>query len=220
MTELRIEPLTARHVAAGGALLAASHRDYPAFRAVFPDLRIRTRVLAPFQTAATRDAIRYGHAVGAFLDDRLVGVALWQPPGRFPLSPLRKARMAPALARAAIAARAAFGRFARSGAALERAFPDEPSWYLQALGVHPNAQRQGIGAALLTAGLELVDADHVACHLHTSDPANVEYYRRWGFSLTQPAFAAGAGGPTYYGMTRPASQRPDLGAGAPRSESI
>ena len=133
---------------------------------------------------------------------------MWQPPGRFPLTPLRKARMTPALLRAAIAAPRAFRQFARSGAALEQVFPDELVWYLQALGVHPDAQRRGVGGALLSAGLAVVDADHTACHLHTSDPLNVEYYRRWGFQLTQPAFPAGAGGPTYYGMTRPASERP------------
>lgn len=208
MTGLRIDPLSAADAAAAGRLLAASHRDYPAFRVEFPDPRVRDRVLIPFQTAAARDAAVHGSAVGAFLDDHLAGVALWQPPGRFPLTPLRKARMTPALLRAAIAAPRAFRQFARSGAALEQAFPDELVWYLQALGVHPDAQRRGVGAALLSAGLAVVDADHTACHLHTSDPLNVEYYRRWGFQLTQPAFPAGAGGPTYYGMTRPASERP------------
>ncbi|HEX6757384.1 MAG TPA: GNAT family N-acetyltransferase [Propionibacteriaceae bacterium] len=208
MTGLRIDPLSAADAAAAGRLLATSHRDYPAFRVEFPDPRVRDRVLIPFQTAAARDAAVHGSAVGAFLDDHLAGVALWQPPGRFPLTPLRKARMTPALLRAAIAAPRAFRQFARSGAALEQAFPDELVWYLQALGVHPDAQRRGVGAALLSAGLAVVDADHTACHLHTSDPLNVEYYRRWGFQLTQPAFPAGAGGPTYYGMTRPASERP------------
>ena len=207
MTGVRTDLLSANDAPTAGALLTASHGDYPAFRAVFPDSRMRSRVLGPFQTAAARDAIRHGSAVGAFLDDQLAGVALWQPPGRFPLSPPRKARMAPALAQAAIAARGAFPRFARSGATLERTFPNQPVWYLQALGVHPSRQRQGVGAALLAAGLAVVDADNLACHLHTSDPANVEYYRRWGFELTQPAFPAGAGGPTYYGMTRPAAQR-------------
>jgi hypothetical protein len=57
---------------------------------------------------------------------------------------------------------------------------------------------------LLATGLAMVDSDQLACHLHTSDPANVEYFRRWGFELTQPAFPAGPGGPTYYGMTWPA----------------
>jgi GNAT superfamily N-acetyltransferase len=207
VTGLRIDPLRAADAAAAGGLLAASHHDYPAFRVEFPDPRVRNRVLIPFQTAAARDAAVHGSAVGAFLDGQLAGVALWQPPGRFPLNLLRKARMTPALLRAALAAPRAFPQFARSGAALERAFPGEPVWYLQALGVHPDAQRRGVGAALLSAGLAVVDADHAPCHLHTSDRANLEYYRRWGFQLTQPAFPAGAGGPTYYGMTRPASER-------------
>jgi ribosomal protein S18 acetylase RimI-like enzyme len=207
VTGPRIDPLRAADAAAAGRLLAASHRDYPAFRVEFPDPRVRSRVLIPFQTAAARDAAVHGSAVGAFLDGHLAGVALWQPPGRFPLGPLRKARMVPALLRVAIAAPRAFPQFARSGATLEKAFPDEPVWYLQALGVHPDAQRRGVGAALLSAGLAVVDAEHAACHLHTSDTANLEYYRRWGFQLTQPAFTAGGGGPTYYGMTRVASER-------------
>jgi len=89
--------------------------------------------------------------------------------------------MAPALARAAVGAPGAFPRFARSGAALKQALPDAPIWYLQALGVHPDAQRRGIGAALLAAGVAMVDSDQLACHLHV-----------------------GPGGPTYYGMTWPA----------------
>jgi len=203
MTGLRVERLTADAASAAGAVLAASHHDYPAFRFQISDPQVRNRFLLPFQTGAARDAAIYGSLFGAYLDDHLAGVALWQPPGRFPLSPLRKARMTPALLRAAIAAPRAFPRFAGSGAALERAFPDEPVWYLETLGIHPNAQRRGLGAALLAAGLAVVDADHVACHLHTSNEANVEYYKRWGFELTQPGFPAGPNGPTYYGMTRP-----------------
>jgi len=203
MTGLRVERLTAGAASAAGAVLAASHHDYPAFRFQISDPQVRNRFLLPFQTGAARDAAIYGSLFGAYLDDHLAGVALWQPPGRFPLSPLRKARMTPALLRAAIAAPRAFPRFARSGAALERAFPDEPVWYLETLGINPNSQRRGVGAALLAAGLAVVDADHVGCHLHTSDEANIEYYKRWSFQLTQPGFPAGPNGPTYCGMTRP-----------------
>ena len=203
MTDLRLELLSVDDASVAGAVLAASHHDYPAFRFQIPDPQVRHRFLLPFQTAAARDAAIYGSLFGAYVDGHLAGVALWQPPGRFPLSSLRKARMTPALLRAAIAAPRAFPRFARSGAALERAFPDEPVWYLETLGIHPSAQRRGVGAALLAAGLALVDADHVACHLQTSDEANVEYYKRWGFELTQAGFPAGPDGPTYYGMTRP-----------------
>jgi ribosomal protein S18 acetylase RimI-like enzyme len=203
MTGLAVRPLGLGHVKPAGTLLAASHGDYPAFRALAPDPAVRRRMLLPFQTGAVRDVVRNGHAYGVFTDGELVGVSLWQPPGRFPLSRTRKLRMAPALLRSATAAPRAFRRLARSGAALEREFPNEPVWYLEALGVDPGVQRRGVGAALLTAKLVLVDTDRVACYLHTSDHANVEYYRRHGFELTQPGFPAGPGGPTYYGMTRP-----------------
>jgi hypothetical protein len=138
MTDLRVEPLSTDDAAAAGAVLSASHHNYPAFRVEFPDPRVRHRVLLPFQIAAARDGAVYGSLLGASLDDDLLGVALWQPPGRFPLSALRKARMTPALLRVVLAAPRTFPLFARSGAAYERAFPEEPVWYLQALGVHPN----------------------------------------------------------------------------------
>ena len=207
MSEARVRPLSATEISAAGELLTASHGEYPAFQLEFPDPSVRRRVLLPFQTAAVRDTVRNGRAFGAFLEGDLAGVALWHPPGQFPLSSWRKARMTFALARSAAAAPRAYPRFARSGAALERAVPAMPFWYLEALGVHPNAQRRGVGGALLAAGLAVVDADHLPCHLHTSDPANIDYYQRWEFKLSQPAFTAGSRGPTYYGMTRPAADR-------------
>ena len=107
MTEVIIRSLTMADVAAAGAVLAASHAEYPAFRVDFPNPNVRRRVLLTFQTAAVRDVIRYGKAIGAYLDDRLAGVALRQPPGQFP-SALRQARMAPALLRVAAVAPRAF----------------------------------------------------------------------------------------------------------------
>jgi ribosomal protein S18 acetylase RimI-like enzyme len=199
VTGLAVRLLGLPDVRAAGALLAASHAGYPAFRVLFPDPRTRRCVLVPFQTGAVRDTVRYGRVFGAFADGKLVAVAVWQPPGRFPLSAARKARMTPALLRTAVAAPLRYPRFARTGTSLERAFPAEPAWYLQTLGVHPDAQRQGAGRALLAAGLALVDAECARCYLTTSDPANVEYYRRYGFELTQPGFRAGSRGPTYYG---------------------
>ena len=41
------------------------------------------------------------------------------------------------------------------------------------------------------------------CHLHTSDPANIAYYGRFGFEVSQPAIEVFAHGPHYIGMTRP-----------------
>jgi GNAT superfamily N-acetyltransferase len=209
MAGVTVDPLLVGDAPAAGGLLAASHGEYPAFRRLLPDPAVRARVLRPFMAVSARDAARYGRPLAARVDGRLVGVALWMPPGRFPLSPLRKARMVPALARAGLAAGVRFVRFARVAPVLEQGLPDGRFWYLQAMGVHPSAQRQGIGSALMAAGLALVDTDNLVCHLHTSDQANLAYYGRWGFELTQPAIHAGADGPTYYGMTRPPARPGD-----------
>ena len=166
MTGLRIDPLGAADAAAAGRLLAASHRDYPAFRVEFPDPGVRNRVLIPFQTAAARDAAVHGSLVGAFLDDRLAGVALWQPPGRFPLTPLRKACMTPALLRAAIAAPV------HSGSSRDRALPSSRRSPTSRSGTcRPSASIPTPNAAASARhcsapGSRVVDADHAACHLH------------------------------------------------------
>jgi hypothetical protein len=73
MTGLRVAQLAASDAASAGALLTASHGEYPAFRATFPDPRVRRRFLLPFQTAAARDVAIHGRLVGAFLDDQLAG---------------------------------------------------------------------------------------------------------------------------------------------------
>ena len=201
---IRIDTLSPDLASEAGDLLAASHADYPSFRHLFPNPRRRRRVLRPFMSAAARDAAVHARAMAAYDDDGgIVGVALWMPPGTFPLSFWRKARMAPALLQAALSARGAFLAFARVGAILEKIHPRDRSWYLQAMGVRPRAQRRGVGRRLLYSTLALADDSGLLCHLHTSDPANIAYYERFGFDVSQPPIEVFAHGPHYIGMTRP-----------------
>lgn len=200
-----VERLTVGQALAAGELLTASHANYPAFRYLFPDPEVRPRVLRPFMTATVRDAARHGHGLGAFDGKELVGVALWMPPGTFPLTPVRKALMAPVLMRTIVPAGSAFWPFARVGAELEKDHPNEAAWYLEAMGVHPSVQRQGVGRQLLAPVLSLADQAGHLCHLHTSDPSNVGYYRRFGFEVSRQSIRVGDG-PEYIGMTR--SPRP------------
>lgn len=199
---MRIQPLQASRAAEAGDVLAASHADYPAFRHLFPDAVRRRRVVRPFMTAAARDAATHARAVVADDDDGMLGVALWMPPGAFPLSVGRKARMTPGLLRVMVAAGRSSLAFARVGATLERDHPSESVWYLQALGVRPRGQRRGVGTQLMTPVLALADETGVACHLHTSDTANVGYYERFGFEVTSPVVEVFPDGPPYVGMTR------------------
>jgi ribosomal protein S18 acetylase RimI-like enzyme len=206
-TPIRVEPLSPKQAAPAGDLLAASHADYPSFRHLFPDAATRGRVLRRFMTAVARDAAAHGQALVAHDKSGFLGVALWMPPGSYPLSFRRKLQMTPALLGVAVIAGSAFLAFARVGTTLEQAHPADHAWYLQALGVHPRVQRRGIGRLLLAPVLALADEAGLACHLHTADPANISYYRRFGFEIVQPALQVFPKGPSYIGMARPAPDR-------------
>lgn len=189
--------------AAVGELLAASHARYPAFGHLWPDSAARRRALTPFLRAAASDAAGL-QASDIGTDARgIVAVALWLPPGSFPWSPIRQARALPALLRTALAAPRAAASFARLGAAAARTAPGEAHWYLEALGVHPRAQRRGWGQRVIGPGLQRADADGLPCYVETSDPANVDFYNHLGFEVAAPTLNHLPHGPAYIGMRRP-----------------
>jgi predicted N-acetyltransferase YhbS len=111
--------------------------------------------------------------------------------------------MLPEFAKVAFAARRRRAAFARVGSALDRRLPDGHFWYLVAMKVHPHAQGTGIGSRLVDAGTSRADVDMVPCVLHTSDPANADYYTRFGFRVSEPLSPVSNGGPSYLAMTRP-----------------
>jgi GNAT superfamily N-acetyltransferase len=71
--------------------------------------------------------------------------------------------------------------------------PGEPHWLLDSIAVEPALQGQGIGAALIAAGLEKARADGVPAFLSTGTAGNVEIYRRCGFRLVEDLDAPGGG---------------------------
>lgn len=81
-------------------------------------------------------------------------------------------------------------------------------WNLATLGLHPEAQGHGLGAALIGAALAEVDASRVTADtaLETSDDRNVRLYERAGFTVT--ATTQIQDGPTVYTMLREAVSVP------------
>jgi hypothetical protein len=188
---------------AGAAAIAAGHADYPTFRHLFPDPRRRARALRAFFSATVRDAIPLGSALSVWDGPTVAATAVWLPPGGFPWSARRKLAATPALTRVLIADPRAFPTFMRFGANLERAHTREPHWYLEVLSVRPEHQRQGLGTRLVRPILDQADRDGVASHLETADPANVPYYRRFGFEVVDDALEVIPGGPILTAMRRP-----------------
>lgn len=185
------------------ALLAAALADDPGWAHVVPDPDERRVALGAVLGVAVRAS---GPLTAVALrDGRLLGAAVWQAPGRYPFGPRQRLAAVPALLPMLLRLRGRGRDVARFGTAVDAAFPPEPLRYLQALGVTPTAQGQGIGAALLTAGLALADRRGDACYLETAKAGNVAYYRRYGFELLGQAAPVHAGGPVLWRMLRPAS---------------
>lgn len=65
-----------------------------------------------------------------------------------------------------------------------KAHPDEPHWFLPAIGVDPMCQGRGYGSALLERSLEACDREHRVAYLEASNPRNVPLYQRFGFEIT------------------------------------
>ncbi|QQP94998.1 GNAT family N-acetyltransferase [Lysobacter enzymogenes] len=62
-----------------------------------------------------------------------------------------------------------------------QAHPQEAHWYLPQIGVDPNAQGKGIGAALMRHALARCDRNHALAYLEASKPQNIPFYRHYGF---------------------------------------
>jgi len=56
--------------------------------------------------------------------------------------------------------------------------------YLPLIGVEPNAQGRGLGAALMGVALARCDREGTLAYLESSNPRNVSLYRRGGFEET------------------------------------
>jgi len=198
-----VRPLRRRERGRAVQVLVDALLDGPDWVRALPDPAERRSVLRHLLAVAVADA--GGHARAAEADGRVVGVAVWQPPGRYPMSRVRQLRAAPRLVPVMARMRSRFAVVRRMGEGVDAVFPTDPVQYLQVLGVAPGQQRRGVGAALLAAGLATADARGADVYLETSSEANVGYYRRHGFDLVEPGRPLYDGGAVMWQMRRPAS---------------
>jgi ribosomal protein S18 acetylase RimI-like enzyme len=180
--ELEIRRLRGDELGAAAELLALAFRDNPlncaVIRSANPARRLRSnrcgmRALLPI-------AFRHAAVWVASGASRIHGALVSAPPLAYPLP-------SPSLwIRFACAARQGFGvakRWARVFEQLHERHPEAPHGYLGALGVHPDRQRRGIGAALLAAWLADPDAAGEFQYLETDREENLGLYARAGFEI-------------------------------------
>lgn len=126
------------------------------------------------------------------------GAALWAPPDRHALQGERVQHLLEALEpHLGEQTVPRLGELAR--AAEHR--PAEPHFYLGILGVDPEAQSQGLGAALLAPGLAECDRTGCLAHLESSNARNIPFYERHGF-VVEAEYRCGGVAPMTI-MTRP-----------------
>ncbi len=158
---------------------------------LWPNSGHRQRALPRyFRTTMTHHHVPGGGVeVAAAVGRGIVGVAVWDPPGRWAATRPEFARMAPALM---LALGHRIPAAVRTRRLFDRLHPHESHWYLCHLAVHPAFQRQGIGTALLRSRCAHHDAARHAEYLVCTRESNVSLYSSAGFTTTAPVDLNGA----------------------------
>jgi ribosomal protein S18 acetylase RimI-like enzyme len=180
-------------------VIAAAFAADPPWVYVVPDPEQRRRSQLWLTAVELRLALPSG-ATFTTPGERVEGVAVFFPPGRYPPPFLRQVWLARAMP-LRLPLRSMI-RGWRTISVTARAHPKEPQhWYLHTLGVAPERQRQGIGSFLMAPVFERADAEGVAVYLETATEENVVYYRRFGFEVEEELLIPG-GGPPMWTMMR------------------
>lgn len=91
-------------------------------------------------------------------------------------------------------------RFRRVGDAVEAHFPSMPFWYLHIAGCDPARQGEGLGRAVVQAGLDRIG--NAPVYLETARQQNLGFYESLGFHVREEWRVPG-GGPRFWSMLRP-----------------
>jgi ribosomal protein S18 acetylase RimI-like enzyme len=174
--------------AAARALAAAFHGD-PLFAWLVPSETGRLGWLERFMGASLKLIADHGQtwvAPGRDGADDVAALITVVGPGRYPPPRLRElaflGRLLPRLLLGQPRpARASAGL--KALARVDAVHPDVPHWYLFQLAVHPDHQARGLGRAIVEHALAYADAEGLPAYLETSNPANLDFYERFGFAV-------------------------------------
>ena len=131
-----------------------------------------------FATVIGIESLRYGGVDVVCVGGKILGGAIWLPPGHPRAGFREQIRAVPNHVRVLAAA---LVRAARYGRALEGAHPKEPHWYLKAVGIDPAWQGLGLASLLLRSRLNRCDRDGQSAYLEAGKPDGVPMYEHFGF---------------------------------------
>lgn len=188
MCMVTIRPAAAANAHVIAVLMAEAFRDDPAWSVYFPDPATRPRKLeAHYRGRISRTPELADVAVD---DGQILGALLWE-------APRDNSRVAAVLRSCArvvkrIGSRLPGGRGIAHTLAVEAYRPSEPHWYLHDIAASPKARGRGVGSALLTHRLGIIDdSETTLAALEATTPGSRRLYERFGFEAvgrapTQP----------------------------------
>jgi len=176
-------------------LLAAAFEGYPLTEWVVGSRPGSARRRERYFGLLLDEGLRNGRIL---CDEGGHGAAVWFPPGRWAVGASDFLRTLPDWLR--VTGLRALSSRLRGLHALARQRPEGDAWILEVLGVHPSAQRRGIGSRLVESGLEQARRDRVGAFLLTSSPEAVPFYTRFGFAVVNDL--AVPGGPPMWSLWR------------------
>lgn len=147
--------------------LVAAFPEDPVLRFLFPDDETYPQYAAAFFGHLFDKRVQKGTI---WTIERGASTAIWEPPTTG--NPSSEDGLSAHLPTDALARVRAYDR------AVHAALPTSPFWYLGVLGTHPDRAGRRWGRAVMSAGLRRAAADSLPAVLETSNPANVEVYRR------------------------------------------
>ena len=171
---------------AASEILAHAFNNDPIFRYFAREQeQARINAIKLLAKTALRYSQPYNHIYTTTND--LKGIAIWIPPGKFPLNDFRLLQ----LGLYALPFKLRLSRLKQLLSlflTIEKYHQQDmpqPHWYLFMLGVSPAYQRQGIGSLLLQPILNKADKEGLPCYLETSTQGGVRFYQRLGFEVVR-----------------------------------
>ena len=174
--------------------LAQAFAEDPVYHWLFPEAKGRREKMARLFAVLLRPSLRAGTV---FTTPHHEGVAVWEPPQGVGVGWWGRIQQEWHLAKL-------LGKHVGRGwqwwRLVETRQPRYPHWKLALLGVRPEHQGRGIGSALLRPMLARCDAEGWPIYLDTGQPANLPFYRRFGFAVVRQVPLPQ--GPTVFQMIR------------------
>ena len=176
-----VDELKPADLPAATASLAAAFADYPLIRAITTE-RGRADGCTAFCRMMVNYSLRYGAAYSTAGHD---AVACWLEPGRewFSLGRLVRAGALSLAWRLGLRRAGRLEQISRTFDTRRRGHVPGRHWYLNLLGVRPEAQGKGLSRAVVEPVFALADRGRLPCYLETQHEGNLAIYERLGFEL-------------------------------------